>query len=89
MKKIAVLLADGFEEIEALTVVDVTRRAGMNCDIVSIEGELVRSAHEIYVKADKLFNEEELKGYDMIVFPGGLPGAENLANYERVTKLVK
>ena len=89
MKKIAVLLADGFEEIEALTVVDVTRRAGMNCDIVSIEGELVRSAHEIYVKADKLFNEEELKGYDMIVFPGGLPGAENLANDERVTKLVK
>lgn len=89
MKKIAVFLADGFEEIEALTVVDVTRRAGFNTDIVSIEGELVRSAHNVFVKADKLFNEEELKDYDMIVFPGGLPGAENLANDERVKKLVK
>ena len=89
MKKIAVFLADGFEEIEALTVVDVTRRAGFNTDIVSIEGELVRSAHNVFVKADKLFNEEEIKDYDMIVFPGGLPGAENLANDERIKKLVK
>ncbi len=89
MKKIAVFLADGFEEIEALTVVDVTRRAGINTDIVSIEGELVRSAHNVFVKSDKLFNEEELKNYDMIVFPGGLPGAENLANDERIKKLVK
>ena len=89
MKKIAVFLADGFEEIEALTVVDVTRRAGLHTDIVSVEGEFVRSAHNIVVKADKLFNEDELNSYDMIVFPGGLPGAENLANDERVKKLVK
>lgn len=89
MKNIAVFLADGFEEIEALTVVDVTRRAGIVCDIVSIEGELVRSAHNVYVKADKLLNEEEIKNYDMIVFPGGLPGAENLANDERIKRLVK
>ena len=72
MKKVAVFLADGFEEIEALTVVDVIRRAGEKCDIISIDGELVRSAHEIFVKADKLLNEEEIKEYDMIVFPGGL-----------------
>lgn len=89
MKKIAVFLADGFEEIEALTVVDVTRRAGMNCDIVSIEGELVRSAHNVYIKADKLLNKDEIKEYDMIVFPGGLPGAENLAKDERIIDLVK
>ncbi len=89
MKKIAVFLADGFEEIEALTVVDVTRRAGFSCDIVSIEGELVRSAHNVFVKSDKLLNEEEIKEYDMIVFPGGLPGAENLANDERVKRIVK
>lgn len=89
MKNIAVFLADGFEEIEALTVVDVTRRAGIACDIVSIEGELVRGAHNVYVKSDKLLNEEEIKNYDMIVFPGGIPGAENLANDERVKRLVK
>ena len=89
MKKIAVFLADGYEEIEALTVVDVVRRAGMKCDIISIEGELVRSAHDIYVKADKLFNEEELKEYDMIVFPGGLPGADNLAKNSKVIEIIK
>lgn len=89
MKKIAVFLADGYEEIEALTVVDVTRRAGMKCDIISTEGELVRSAHDIYVKADKLINEEELKEYDMIVFPGGLPGADNLAKDSRIINLIK
>lgn len=89
MKKIAVFLADGFEEIEALTVVDVTRRAGIQCDIVSIKGELVRSAHDVYVKADKLFNEDDLKSYDMIVFPGGLPGAENLSKDVRIIDLVK
>ena len=89
MKKIAVFLADGYEEIEALTVVDVTRRAGMKCDIVSIEDEVVRSAHDDFVKADKLLNVEEIKEYDMIVFPGGLPGAENLAKDERIIDLVK
>ena len=89
MKKVAVFLADGFEEMEALTVVDVIRRAGEKCDIISIDGELVRSAHEIFVKADKLLNEEEIKEYDMIVFPGGLPGAENLANDERIKRIVK
>ena len=49
MKKVAVFLADGFEEIEALTVVDVVRRAGIKCDIVSIEGEFVRSTHNVIV----------------------------------------
>lgn len=89
MKKIAVFLADGFEEIEALTVVDVVRRAGMKCDMVSIEGEFVKGAHEVCVKSDKLLNEDEIKEYDMIVFPGGLPGAENLAKDSRVINLAK
>ena len=88
MKKVAVFLADGFEEIEALTVVDVVRRAGIKCDIVSIEGEFVRSTHNVIVKSDKIISDE-IKDYDMIVFPGGLPGAENLAKKEKVIELVK
>ena len=88
MKKVAVFLADGFEEIEALTVVDVVRRAGIKCDIVSIEGEFVRSTHNVIVKSDKIISDE-IKDYDMIVFPGGLPGAENLAKNEKVIELVK
>ena len=88
MKKIAVILANGFEEIEALTVVDVTRRAGFICDIVSISEEFVTGAHNVILKADKLYSND-INDYDMIVLPGGLPVADNLANDERVIKTVK
>ena len=75
MKKIAVMLADGFEDIEALATVDILRRAGMEVDMVSIKDELVTSAHNVIVKADKLIGND-IENYDMIVCPGGLPGAE-------------
>lgn len=88
MKKVAVLLADGFEEIEALTVIDVVRRAGIECDIVSISEEFVKSTHNVVVKSDKVISED-IKEYDMIVFPGGLPGSENLAKNEKVIEAVK
>lgn len=89
MKKVAVLLAEGFEEIEALTVVDVLRRAGITCDTVSIKNEEVTGSHNIIVKSDKIFNDEDIKNYDMIVLPGGLPGAENLANSEKVLNVLR
>lgn len=88
MKKVAVLLAEGFEEIEALTVVDVLRRAKIECDMVSIEKENVSGSHNIEVKADKLFGDD-IKNYDMIVLPGGLPGADNLANDEKVIEALR
>ena len=88
MKKIAVLLAEGFEEIEALTVVDVLRRAGFKCDMVSIGINLeVKSAHSVVVKADLLMTDLSL--YDMIVLPGGSLGAENLANNNMVISFIK
>lgn len=87
MKKVAVLLAEGFEEIEALTVVDVLRRAGITCEMVSIKNEDVIGAHNIVVKSDKIFGED-IKDYDMIVLPGGLPGADNLAKSENVLKVL-
>jgi len=87
MKKVAVLLAEGFEEIEALTVVDVLRRAGFTCEMVSIKDEQVVGSHNIVVKSDKLLGED-IKYYDMIVLPGGLPGAENLAKSENVLKVI-
>lgn len=88
MKKVAVLLADGFEEIEALTVVDVLRRAGIMCDMVSINKENVCGAHNIEVKSDKLLGED-IKEYDMVVLPGGLPGADNLAQNNKVIETIK
>lgn len=78
MKKVLVLLADGFEEIEALSVVDVLRRGNVDCKMCSIEGEYVRGTHDIIVKSDCNINEVNINDYDGVVLPGGLPGSDNL-----------
>lgn len=88
MKKVAVFLAEGFEECEALVVIDTLRRAGFKCDSVSISREMVKGSHGIVVKADRIISDE-IKEYDMIVLPGGLPGATNLRDDKRVIELVK
>jgi 4-methyl-5(b-hydroxyethyl)-thiazole monophosphate biosynthesis len=87
MKKVCVLLATGFEEVEALTVSDIMRRADVSCDLVSISGKEVESSHGVVVKADKIFEED--MNYDLVVIPGGIPGATNLRDDERVIKFVK
>ncbi|EHJ01537.1 MULTISPECIES: DJ-1 family glyoxalase III [unclassified Clostridium] len=87
MKKVCILLAEGFEEIEALTVSDIMRRAEVTCDLVSIGGKKVQSSHGVTVEADKIF--EENMDYDLVVIPGGMPGATNLRDDERVIKFVK
>lgn len=89
MNKIAVFLADGFEEIEALSVIDILRRAGINTLSIGLKETLVRGSHGIYVKVDmefSNFNENEFSG---IVFPGGLPGALNLAKDKKLLEIVK
>ena len=89
MKKVAVLLAEGFEEIEALTVVDILRRAAIHCDCVSISDKKeIKGAHDIIIKLDKNISEEILS-YDMIVLPGGVLGAENLSNSETVLHTIR
>lgn len=78
-KKIAVHLADGFEEIEAISIIDVLRRAGLDVVAVSITGKLeVHGAHQINVIADVLFDDVDYESIHMIVLPGGMPGASNL-----------
>lgn len=81
MVKVAVILADGFEEIEALTPVDVFRRANIDCDMLGLVGEKVIGSHAIPVLADKVFNGD-LSAYDMVVLPGGMPGSINLRDHE-------
>ena len=76
MAKVAVILAQGFEEIEALTVVDVLRRANISCDMVGFE-EQVTGSHDIQVKADRIF-DGDLSDYDLVVLPGGMPGSAHL-----------
>lgn len=89
MKKVAVLLADGFETIEALTVVDILRRAEICCDTFALEGIEVCSSHKIIVKADKNIDDNEIRDYDCIVLPGGMPGAKNLKDDSRVIELIR
>ena len=76
-------LADGFEEIEALTIIDLLRRAEIEMETVSITGRLpVNGSHGVKVIADILFEDAAYGNCDFIVLPGGLPGAENLAAHD-------
>ena len=88
MSKVAVLFAEGFEEGEALTIVDIIRRANIECHIVGVKDELIRGAHDIVVKADCILDESTSE-CDMVVLPGGLPGATNLRDDEKVIKLIQ
>ena len=76
---IIVLLAEGFEEIEALTPVDMMRRAGLDVKTVGISGKTVVGSHGIAVVADATPDEIDLSKVDFAVFPGGMPGSLNLA----------
>ena len=83
MKKIGVFFAEGYEEIEALTVVDICRRCGLGVDMVSVTEELmVTGSHGIGVRMDKGFSSADFQEYDMAVLPGGMPGTKNLEAHE-------
>lgn len=83
MGKVCIFFAPGYEEIEALAVVDLLRRAGIDTDMVSVTQEYeVTSSHGVIVKMDKLFDEVDFRTVDMIVLPGGMPGTKNLEAYE-------
>ena len=89
MKTIFVFLAEGFEEIEALTPVDVLRRAGLSVQTVSIMDEqAVAGAHGVPVLADKMFAEINPEDAEMILLPGGLPGATNLDAHEGLSRMI-
>ncbi len=87
--KVGVIFAYGTEEIEAITPIDVLRRAGVDCDIISVSGEYPIGSHGITVKADKVIEETDLSIYDAIVIPGGMPGAINISNNQKVIDAVK
>lgn len=89
--KILVFLADGFEEVEALTVVNYLRRTDIDVDTVSItEDKEVKGAHDIIVTADKKISDlKHPQIYDGVVIPGGMPGATNLRDNSEVVEIVK
>ncbi|MGQ7337790.1 DJ-1 family glyoxalase III [Streptococcus suis] len=83
MVKVAVLFAEGFEEIEALAPVDIFRRAGFQCDMIGLADIQVKGSHGITVESDAIF-DGNLSDYDLIVLPGGMPGSINLRDDERL-----
>ncbi|MDD2971180.1 MAG: DJ-1/PfpI family protein [Lachnospiraceae bacterium] len=90
MSKVAIFMATGFEEIEALTVVDLLRRAGISISMVSITGEIqVTSSHKVQVTCDALLEEVDFQGLDMIVLPGGMPGTKHLEACEPLMRQVE
>lgn len=90
MAMIGVFLATGFEECEALLVVDIARRAGLDLKTVSVTGEKeVTSSHNVTIIADLLLGEVDFKEMDMIVLPGGMPGTKNLEACEPLMEQVE
>ena len=90
MPKVAVILAEGFEEVEAITPVDLLRRAGIDCVTVSLgEEKLVPSSRHIPVLADRSWDEMDFDGCDGVVLPGGLAGTERLLLDARVEALLR
>ncbi|MDY3249620.1 MAG: DJ-1 family glyoxalase III [Candidatus Choladocola sp.] len=89
MGKVYVFLADGFEEIEGLTVVDILRRAGIDTVTVSISNKKeVTGSHKIELKADALFDEVNKEEAVMYVLPGGMPGTNYLAAHDGLRELL-
>lgn len=89
MKKVAVILADGFEEIEAMSILDILRRGGVEALAVGLEDTQIKGAHGLVFLADVIFESVNFANIDMIVLPGGLPGSEYLAKNAKLQAKLK
>ncbi len=90
MIRVGIFLADGFEEIEGLTQVDVLRRAGFEVTTISImQRKQIEGAHQIKVEADRLYEETEFDGFDALILPGGQPGTNNLLVHQGLKEVLQ
>ncbi len=87
--KVIVPLAEGFEEIEAITIIDVLRRAEVDLTTASLKKNPVTGSHQIAVKADTLIKELDMVDFNCIILPGGMPGSENLKKDDTVLSYIK
>jgi protein deglycase len=88
MKTAGVFLAHGFEEVEAVTVIDFLRRAGIQVEIIGVTGKSIIGSHGISVTADVEIQDTE-SCYDALVIPGGMPGAKNISESEIAVEMIK
>lgn len=91
MAGILALAADGFEEIELITVLDVLRRAGIRIHVASTSGDslMIQGGHDIVIQSDILLKDAALETYDWLFIPGGGVGVENLQKNHRVSQLLQ
>jgi len=89
MTQACVLLAEGFEEIEATTVIDILRRAEIRTQTVGVTGDEVAGAHGIRMHADVSMSQAQAEKWDLIVLPGGTPGAFHLRDSAEVQSLLR
>jgi len=89
MSKVIVLLAPGFEEIEAVTIIDLLRRGGVEVSAAGLEKPAVKGSHDISIIPDMFYKDVKAEDFDMLVLPGGQPGTNNLKADQDVLQLVK
>ncbi len=89
MTSVLVPLANGFEEIEAVTIIDILRRAGANVVTACLDENMVQGSHGIQMLADTTLQEAGVESWDLVVLPGGGPGTEKLATDERILELLR
>lgn len=90
MKSAYVFLAEGFEDVEAVTPIDYLRRAGLNVVVVGVTGKTVKSGHDVFIETDATVDEvKSLPLPDLVVLPGGGLGSKNLAKSEGVREIVE
>lgn len=87
-KKAILILAEGFEEIEAVTVIDVLRRAGVDLKSVGLSGKTVTGSHGLEVRADLVLAEYDGSA-DCVILPGGMPGSKHLNQSREVAELIR
>lgn len=89
MGTVYVFFADGFEEIEAFTAVDVLKRGGLNVEMITVtDDEVVMGAHDVPVVCDSFFKDNDFADADMLLLPGGMPGADTLSKHPGLKALV-
>lgn len=90
MKKACILLAEGFEEVEAVTPIDYLRRAGIEVRVLGLGGRTIGGSHGITIVADAALEEiAAATTYDAVIVPGGMPGAAHLAESQEVVALIR
>jgi 4-methyl-5(b-hydroxyethyl)-thiazole monophosphate biosynthesis len=89
MTRVLVPLAQGCEELEAVTIIDILRRAGIEVVSAGLENGPVTASRGVRLIPDKTLDEALEQDYDMVALPGGLPGSDHLADDERITDLLR